>query len=30
MKISKSEETGAPAPKATDMGGTTKPDVKKV
>jgi len=24
------EEKGAPAPKAQDMGGTTKPDMKKV
>jgi hypothetical protein len=30
IKVSKSEETGAPAPKAQDMGGTTKPDLKKV
>jgi hypothetical protein len=27
---SSAEEKGAPAPKAQDMGGTTKPDMKKV
>jgi hypothetical protein len=30
MKVAKGEEAGAPTPKSTSMGGTTKPDVKKV
>ena len=30
MKVGGKEEAGRPAPKAQDMGGTTKPDMKKV
>ena len=30
MAVKSPEESGRPAPKAQDMGGTTKPDMKKV